>query len=222
MKRMKKKLLALSMTAICISAVAAGTLAYYTSEVTVSQNKITSGKIEVEIAAEDGNGTHVTLPEKLNGIMPGKTMDYDSVVVENTGTSPAWIRVQASTEIIENNPAAENLLPSIAPDGKFVVAYTLNQDWIDGNDGYYYYKYPVNPNEKTSMMIDEITINSSIGNDYKGCTISINVSAQAVQSKNNLPDDGAKELNEGNCRTVRGWPASSRPEVLTDNTAKEE
>ena len=71
-------------------------------------------------------------------------------------------------------------------------------------------------------MIDEITINSSIGNDYKGCTISINVSAQAVQSKNNLPDDGAKELNEGNCRTVRGWPASSRPEVLTDNTAKEE
>lgn len=220
MKRMKKKLLALSMTAICISAVAAGTLAYYTSEITVDQNKITSGKIEIDVV--DGEGTHVTPPDTLNGIMPGKTVNYDSVIVENTGTSPAWIRVQASTEIIADNLAAKTLLPSIAPDGKFVVTYKLDQNWIDGNDGYYYYKYPVDPKEQTSMMIDEITINSSIGNDYKGCTISINVSAQAVQSKNNLPDDGAKELNEGNFKTVRGWPASSRPEVLTDNTAKEE
>lgn len=220
MKRMKKKLLALSMTAICISAVAAGTLAYYTSEITVDQNKITSGKIEIDVV--DGEGTHVTPPDTLNGIMPGKTVNYDSVIVENTGTSPAWIRVQASTEIIADNLAAETLLPSIAPDGKFVVTYKLDQNWIDGNDGYYYYKYPVDPEEQTSMMIDEITINSSIGNDYKVCTISINVSAQAVQSKNNLPDDGAKELNEGNFKTVRGWPASSRPEVLTDNTAKEE
>lgn len=220
MKRMKKKLLALSMTAICISAVAAGTLAYYTSEITVDQNKITSGKIEIDVV--DGEGTHVTPPDTLNGIMPGKTVNYDSVIVENTGTSPAWIRVQASTEIIADNLAAETLLPSIAPDGKFVVTYKLDQNWIDGNDGYYYYKYPVDPEEQTSMMIDEITINSSIGNDYKGCTISINVCAQAVQSKNNLPDDGAKELNEGNFKTVRGWPASSRPEVLTDNTAKEE
>lgn len=60
MKRMKKKLLALSMTAICISAVAAGTLAYYTSEITVDQNKITSGKIEIDVV--DGEGTHVTPP----------------------------------------------------------------------------------------------------------------------------------------------------------------
>ena len=45
---MKKKILALSMVAICMSVVAYGTLAYYTASET-AENVITSGNVGIEL-----------------------------------------------------------------------------------------------------------------------------------------------------------------------------
>lgn len=231
MKRMKKKLLALSMTAICISAVAAGTLAYYTSEITVDQNKITSGKIEIDVIDMEGNqAVPLELPdedgqERKLSIMPGRKIPYAGVAVSNVGSSSAWVRVKATTVITsKDGKKLENKKDS---KGNYYIKYVLNEDWKaigeeqDKDIVYYYTKSlegkndPSNPNETetvTSHLIEGIEVSPEMGNEYQGCTITIEVQAQAVQSKNNPLKDGM-DYNE-----IPGWPE----QMPLYDTAKEE
>lgn len=221
MKRMKKKLLALSMTAICISAMAAGTLAYYTSETTI-HNTISSGKIEIDVLDVEGSDAMpLTVKEddkeQALKIMPGKEIPYRGVAVSNIGSSPAWVRVKATTVIISKD--GTELSNKIDGTDEYVIQYKLSENWIDGQDGFYYYKYPVNSssveNEAsvTDHLIQGIKVSPKMGNGYQGCEVHITVSAQAVQSKNNMPESG-------NVTDVKGWPDSDS--TATNDTAKEE
>ena len=69
---MKRKLLILSVLAICIATLAAGTLAYFTSE---------------------GKAHNV-----MTGVMPGMTVTKIAEI-KNTGASDAWVRVKVEKNI---------------------------------------------------------------------------------------------------------------------------
>lgn len=199
---MKRKLLILSVLLICAATVTVGTLAFFTAEDT-AHNVITSGGVNIRLVekTKGEDGVLIDFPDGgLTGIMPG-TEASKIVSVQNTGASEAWIRVTMELEILS---ADGNPLPNeLQVDGMTVAAVTPNveQDWLDGGDGYYYYRYPVAPEDSTANFLETVRFAPEMGNEYQDCTVLLTVSAQAVQTANNpIPADG-------DVRDVTGWPA---------------
>ncbi len=184
---MKRKILILSVLAICIAIVAAGSLAYFTSEGT-AHNVITSGG--VKIAVQEWADEAKTTPfEDLTGVMPN-TAVTKIAEVKNTGASDAWVRVLI-TKNIELSGDGE-----VDPD---MIELGLNTtDWTLGTDGYYYYNKVLKPGETTEPVLSTVTFKSTMGNEYQNATVTVDVSAQAVQTANN----GTTAID------AKGWPNS--------------
>lgn len=130
---MKRKLLILSVLAICIATLAAGTLAYFTSE-GKAHNVITTGgvKIAVQEWADENKQTPF---EDLEGIMPGMTVTKIAEI-KNTGASDAWVRVKVEKSI--------KLKGEGTPDTGLVELALNTADWTE-KDGYYYYTKALKP-----------------------------------------------------------------------------
>lgn len=181
---MKRKLLILSVLVICIATLAAGTLAYFTSEGT-AHNVITTGGVDITLQewADEGK----TKPfEDLTGIMPGMTVTKIAEI-KNTGASEAWVRVKVEKNI---RLAGEG---EVNPDLVELALDTAN--WTE-KDGYYYYNKALKPGEVTAPIFSAVTFNASMGNEYQNATATVDVYAQAVQTANN----GETALN------AQGWP----------------
>lgn len=184
---MKRKLLILSVLAICIATLTTGTLAFFTSEGR-AHNVITTGgvKIAVQEWADEGKQTPFT---DLNGVMPGVPVTKIAEI-KNTGASDAWIRVKVDKNIQRQDGGEPNT---------DLVKLDLNdQDWKQGNDGYLYYNKPLKPSEVTKPIFTTVTFDAAMGNEYQNATASVDVSAQAVQTANN----GATVMD------ALGWPNS--------------
>ena len=181
---MKRKLLILSVLVICVATLAAGTLAYFTSEGT-AHNVITTGGVDITLQewADEGK----TKPfEDLTGIMPGMTVTKIAEI-KNTGASEAWVRVKVEKNI---RLAGEG---EVNPDLVELALDTAN--WTE-KDGYYYYNKALKPGEVTAPVFSAVTFNASMGNEYQNATATVDVYAQAVQTANN----GATALE------AQGWP----------------
>ena len=181
---MKRKLLILSVLAICIATLAAGTLAYFTSE-GKAHNVITTGG--VEIAVQEWADEEKTKPfEDLTGIMPGMTVTKIAEV-KNTGASDAWVRVKVEKNI--------KLQGEGAPDTGLVELTLNTADWTE-KDGYYYYTKVLKPGEVSAPIFTAVTFKPDMGNEYQNATATVDVTAQAVQTANN----GATVMD------AQGWP----------------
>ena len=181
---MKRKLLILSVLVICVATLAAGTLAYFTSEGT-AHNVITTGGVDITLQewADEGK----TKPfEDLTGIMPGMTVTKIAEI-KNTGASEAWVRVKVEKNIQLKGEGEVN------PDLVELALDTAN--WTE-KDGYYYYNKALKPGEVTAPVFSAVTFNASMGNEYQNATATVDVYAQAVQTANN----GDTVLN------AQGWP----------------
>ena len=181
---MKRKLLILSVLAICIATLAAGTLAYFTSEGT-AHNVITTGGVEITVQewADEGK----TKPfENLTGVMPNTTVTKIAEI-KNTGASDAWVRVKVEKNIeLQGEGTSDTSL----------VELTLNTaDWTE-KDGYYYYTKVLKPGEVTAPIFTAVTFKPDMGNEYQNATATVDVTAQAVQTANN----GATVMD------AQGWP----------------
>ena len=181
---MKRKLLILSVLVICVATLAAGTLAYFTSEGT-AHNVITTGGVDITLQewADEGKKTPF---EDLTGIMPGMTVTKIAEI-KNTGVSEAWVRVKVEKNI---RLAGEG---EVNPDLVELALDTAN--WTE-KDGYYYYNKALKPGEVTAPVFSAVTFNASMGNEYQNATATVDVYAQAVQTANN----GETALN------AQGWP----------------
>ena len=183
---MKRKLLILSVLAICIATLAAGTLAYFTSE-GKAHNVITTGGVEIAVQ-EWADEDKQTPFEDLEGIMPGMTVTKIAEI-KNTGASDAWIRVKVEKSI--------KLQGDGTPDTGLVELALNTADWTE-KDGYYYYTKVLKPGEVTAPIFTAVTFKPDMGNEYQNATATVDVSAQAVQTANN----GTSAL------TASGWPAA--------------
>ena len=183
---MKRKLLILSVLAICIATLAAGSLAYFTSE-GKAHNVITTGG--VEIAVQEWADAEKTAPfEDLTGVMPNTTVTKIAEI-RNTGASAAWIRVRVEKNI--------QLAGSGTPDLSMVQLDINTAQWTDGGDGYFYYNKALQPGEITAPIFTSVTFRSAMGNEYQNATATVDVLAQAVQTANN----GSAVMQ------AQGWPA---------------
>ena len=181
---MKKKLLILSLAAICLAITAIGTLAYFTSEGT-AHNVITTGGVEIAVQ-EWADENKQTPFEDLKGIMPGMTVTKIAEI-KNTGASDAWVRVKVEKNI--------KLQGKGTPDTGLVELTLNTTDWTE-KDGYYYYKEALKPGEVTAPIFTAVTFKPDMGNEYQNATATVDVTAQAVQTANN----GATVMD------AQGWP----------------
>ena len=183
---MKQKLLIVSALAILVAILAGGTLAYFTAEGT-AHNVISSGNVEIEVQEWADTGKKEEF-EDLEGIMPG--MEVTKIAeVRTTGNGDAWVRVKLVKSITMTNQTA-------SPNLDLIRLELDNKDWKLANDGYYYYQKVLKSGETTTPILNSVTFDKAMGNEYQNCRANLVISAQAVQTANN----GETVLE------AKGWP----------------
>lgn len=191
---MKRKLSILSILAIVLATLTTGTLAYYSSK-TVTHNVITSGGVDITLV-EWANEDRTEPFTDLTDIMPGACVTKIPEI-HNTGFAAVWIRAKVDTKI----RASDKTELSNKKDETELVGFELLENgWLNGNDGYYYYDQSVEPGEKTAPIFDTVCFDRSMGNAYQNCTATVTIYAQAVQSDNNPIPVG------GSVADIKGWP----------------
>ena len=183
---MKRKLLILSVLAICVAMLAGGTLAFFTSE-DKAHNVITTGGVEITLQ-EWADEAKTTPFKDLTGVMPNTTVTKIAEI-KNTGASDAWVRVKVEKHI--------KLQGDGTPDTGLVELKLNTVDWTE-KDGYYYYNKILKPGEVTAPIFTAVSFAADMGDEYQDATATVDVFAQAVQTANN----GTSAL------TASGWPAA--------------
>ena len=85
-------------------------------------------------------------------------------------------------------------MPLTFGDGQSVLLFATGDRWI-AQDGYYYYRNATKSGDTTGELFHGLKLNPLLPNAYQGCTVTVDVLAQAVQVKNNnvyLTADGAE------------------------------
>ena len=195
---MKKKLTAVALVVILVALLATGTAAYkYYKHEDRATNIITTNKIEMVLDEhldplewlfpDEGQKNIFTLQQK---VYPTQVVDKTPTVT-NTGPEPFYTRVRV--EIVVTAPdgtalSGEYIQPRFNEDGSWVYA-----------DGWYYYNGVLNPQQESSPLFEGVQISGETPNEYGSATVSIVVTSQAVQVKNNpIPAEGIT--------AVPGWP----------------
>ena len=189
---MKKKIAIGAVLALCLSMLIYSTIAYFNTADT-ARNVITAGDIKIELqetAIRDGEEILFEQSQERFNVMPGQ--DVSKIVrVKNTGSNPAYIRVEVQKAIAlaaDSHGDVDLDLVSLDFDG---------DSWRLGSDGFYYYDQPLAPGETTAALFRNVKFDTGMGNMYQGSTATIKVSAQATQVKN----------NGDNALDAKGWPA---------------
>ncbi len=187
---MKRKILILSVLAILIAILAAGSLAYYTAD-TKAHNVITTGDVAIQLN-EWADEARTEKFESPVGVMPG-TEVTKIVEVKNVGTGSAWVCVEMFVDVYAENGKQLPTEP---------VKLDINDtDWTY-QDGYYYYNKPLAPGATTEPLFTTVSFDEQMGNEYQNAKAMIDITAIAVQSANN----GETVLE------ATGWPSFAPPE----------
>ena len=195
---MKNKLLVLGAMVCLIAILAAGTLAYFTTNA-VTHNVITSGEIDISIV-EKGPVGSTPLPDggfSISGAMPDSKIQKE-VAVKNETIESAWVCVKLTYSIVGKDGAEMKNTVGETALIDYVHPENFADNWVQDGD-FYYYKKPLAGNQTTTLLIEEVAIAPEMNNPYQECTVTVNVKAYAVQSKNNMP-------KSGNVLDVEGWP----------------
>lgn len=180
---MKKKIFSLALALCCLAVLTiSGTMAYFTKD-DVATNVITTGTIDIALVetAKDASGEEVVFVD-VSGVVPGQAVSK-IVRVENVEfAKEAWVRLKVDKEIA----LAEGKSGEI--DLSLVEIDFNTEDWTareeDGVTWYYYNKM-LEVGGKTTALFEEVEFSPRTGNMYQGAEVTITVTAQAVQAKNN-------------------------------------
>jgi len=157
---MKKRVIAISTIVLIVMAVGFTSAWFFTSESRADKFKM--GTVEVEVL-EPGF-------QDLTNIDAGT---YNkNVKLASRGTKRTYVRVSLFPEWSE---------PSL-PTSNVQLNLNLN-DWVDGGDGFYYYKYYLTQDQETSLLLNSVTF-SSVGPEYNGKTLTIKALAEGIQITN--------------------------------------
>lgn len=185
MGRSKVKLLLIALAAIFMTYFTQDTLAYY-STIGTATNVVTSGDIQLIIHEQTADGS--AFPQEGVYIIPGDIVSKQ-VTVENVCTHPFYLRVKLVNGINSD---------VLSPEDVFKI--NLNEkDWTLGEDGFLYFNGILEPGQITPAVFTQVEIvGGKVDQHYIGKTLTLTVTAQAVQSQNN-PAEYPWEAS--------GWPA---------------
>lgn len=193
---MKKKVLILSLLAICAVIAASGTLAYYTVSER-AHSVITTGSVNIEIEEWQDTGSGWTPYPSGQPIpaMPGVTVSKIATVRNKQAES--YIRAKFDVVITDADGEAMEL-PAETLEG-LVRVRVNDSDWTRkaGDDQWWYYTAPVARGAATEPLFTQVVFDGpNMTSEYQRCGVQVIVSAQAVQTANNGADAAA----------AKGWP----------------
>ncbi len=193
---MKKRIFLISVILIILAILASGTIAYYISEERV-KNVITTGAVELEI-----NEWQMT----DNGLVPFDTNEPIYIVpgvsisrIATVKNVQAQAYIRARFDIVIHNSNNEVLLPTRQELDSMITVLVNESDWLrkEGDSEWWYYNSAVDTGASTEAFFTDIVFDGpNISNEYQNCTITVNVTAQAVQTAN----------NEASVLQALGWP----------------
>ena len=188
-RKVKIGLFCLLVISTCLAA--AGSFAYYNAE-GKAHNVITSGNVDIALIEKTlKDDEPVDFPQDgIDGVMPGASVSKIAWV-ENTGSQSAWVRVHVEKSAKDADGSA--LDPSVA-------SFVLGEGWLDGGDGYYYYKEALPAGGKKTPLFEAVDFDPMMDETYTSGKIYVTLGAEAVQTANNPVPDG------GDARDVSGWP----------------
>ena len=196
---MKKKILLIAAIVVCISILAAGTLAYFTSR-TVTHNVITTSGVDIDVVEwqdPDGDGKLEAYPEGPISAMPGT--EISKIVTVKNNQAEAYIRARFEIVVTGSDGKAMELTQQELSK-VITVAMEEGSGWQQksGDNIWWYYVNPVESGEATEPLFTEVNFDGpNMGNEYQNCTVEVIVYAEGVQTANN----GATALE------ASGWPA---------------
>lgn len=170
--RRPKRLATLLVSLLLVLGVAVGgTVAFISTRTADKENTFTPSKVTCEVTETFGNNVK------------------SQVAVQNTGDTTAFIRAainvtwmkdaEAGTEYDAANQTVSAKVPLKNED--YSITLAENTNWIQGDDGYYYYQLPVGPQGSTGVLIEECKLqnNASVPDGYH---LSVEIVASAIQS----------------------------------------
>lgn len=170
--RRPKRLATLLVSLVLVLGVAVGgTVAFLSTRTDSKENTFTPSKVTCEVTETFNNNVK------------------SNVAVQNTGDTTAFIRAainvtwmkdaEAGTEYVAANQTVSAKIPVEGTD--YSIKLADNTNWIQGADGYYYYKLPVDPQDSTEVLIEECKLqnNASVPDGYH---LSVEIVASAIQS----------------------------------------
>lgn len=175
---MKRKLIATALACVLVCASCFGITYAYLIAKDNAANTFTVGETEIEVSEE------YTPPEKLT---PGISFTKKPRIT-NTGNLPCYVRMRA------------DFSSSIAKE--FCEPLDIDtENWeYNSEDGYYYYKYLLNPGEETFPLFTTVTIKTfkddektELYTEADMTDFDILIYGEAAQHKNH---EGACEANE--------------------------
>ena len=132
------------------------------------------------------------ITNNLNVPVPGIDIDEDfdgsvkeNVGITNTGDIPLYVRLRLVINFQHKPDPEEGQVPAVAPvaaeQGKNIeIQWSGNENWVQGSDGYYYYRLPLAPESSTAPLIN--SIKPLPGADIpEGYDLDVQVLAQYVQ-----------------------------------------
>jgi len=183
--KVKVKIFTVAVIALLLTLMSQATLAYY-STVGAASNVVTSGSIRLKIHEKTEQGTEY--PKGGVYVAPGDVVSKE-VSIENDCDHPFYLRVKLIYGINSEALSAEECL-----------RLNINGEFWEEYDGWYYFKGIVTPGHTTPNVFSHVEIvGDKADNDYLGKTLSLTVTAQAVQSENN-------PITDGKFYTALGWP----------------
>lgn len=177
MKKIKFKNLILTFaTAVCLATTTGVLVATHTAEKDfINQAKADTVDIKLdEFSISDGKEVSYSNSDKIN--MPGDQISKIPRI--SNKASDCYIRVKY--DFFMDNPDLKGI------DTTNLVDFST-ENWIKCDDGYYYYTEIFNENANIDLF-KGVTIPSSWGNEYAEQKFKINITAEAIQSKNFTPN----------------------------------
>lgn len=166
--RMKNLIFICALIAMILSSISYS-LAYYSNRASQVENTIKKAYSDILIS-EDFDGT-----------------TKSSIRIQNTGTTPEYIRVK----LITNWQSNDKIIAKSSPNLEISIA----NNWIL-IDGFYYYQDIVDVGEEVELLKEPIILDT----DSSGNRMCVDVLASAVQS---YPSDAARECFKVNLENNR-------------------
>jgi len=162
----RKALFALVSVLVLVFAAVGVTVAYLQTQTDPLENEFTPAKVSCKV------------DETFDGNIKS------DVFIQNTGDTDAFIRVAIVAnwvQIGENSDVTSVYAqqPVADTDYTLTLADDFNANWLQDDNGFYYYKAAVKPNEATATLIQECTLKGEAPAGYK---LAVEIVASAIQA----------------------------------------
>ena len=100
-----------------------------------------------------------------------------NVSIKNTGDTTAYIRAFVNVTWMNESGQVASVSPKSTD---YMIEYS-DSGWLKGSDGYYYYSLPVQPNNKTEVLINSCQLLET-ASAPDGYYLSVEIVCSAIQS----------------------------------------